>query len=53
MQVSVFVGISIDGFLAHEDASLGFLTPFEGEEHGYAEHMRSIDVLVVGGGCVR
>jgi dihydrofolate reductase len=48
MRVSVFVGVSIDGFIAHPDGSLDFLTPFESEEHGYEEHMRSIDTLVVG-----
>ena len=48
MRVSVFVGVSIDGFLARADGALDFLAPFEGEEHGYHEHMRSIDALVVG-----
>jgi len=48
MKISVFVGVSIDGFIAHEDGSLGFLLPFEGDDNGYAEHMRSIDTMVVG-----
>jgi dihydrofolate reductase len=48
MQVSVFVGVSIDGFIARPDGRLDFLAPFEGEEHGYEAHMRSIDALVVG-----
>ena len=48
MRVSVFVGVSIDGFLAREDGSLDFLTSFEGEEHGYLELMASTDTLVVG-----
>jgi dihydrofolate reductase len=48
MQIGIFVGVSIDGFIAHEDGGLDFLTPFEGEDHGYEEHMRSIDALVVG-----
>jgi len=48
MQVSVFVGMSIDGFIARPDGRLDFLSPFEGEEHGYEEHMKSIDALVVG-----
>ncbi len=47
MRISVFVGASIDGFIARTDGSLDFLTPFEAEEHGYEEYMRSIDVLVV------
>jgi hypothetical protein len=48
VRVSVFVGVSIDGFLAREDGSYDFLKPFEGEEHGYAEFIRSVDALVVG-----
>jgi dihydrofolate reductase len=48
MQVSVFVGVSIDGFIARPDGGLDFLAPFEGEDHGYEEHMRSIDAMVVG-----
>ncbi len=48
MRVSVFVGVSIDGFIAREDGSLDYLKPFEGEDHGYDEFMRSIDALVVG-----
>jgi dihydrofolate reductase len=48
MRVSVFVGVSIDGFIAREDGTLDYLKPFEGEDHGYVEFMRSIDALVVG-----
>lgn len=48
MQVSVFVGVSIDGFLAREDGSFDFLNPFEGEEHGYTEFFASVDALVIG-----
>ena len=48
MRVSVFVGVSIDGFLARADGSFDFLKPFEGEEHGYEEFMRSVDALVIG-----
>jgi hypothetical protein len=36
MRVSVFVGISIDGFLARPDGSLDFLKPFEREDLGFA-----------------
>jgi dihydrofolate reductase len=48
MRISVFVGVSIDGFIARPDGGLDFLTPFEGEDHGYDEYMRAIDALVVG-----
>jgi dihydrofolate reductase len=48
MRISVFVGISIDGFLAREDGSFDFLAPFEGHDHGYVDFMRTVDTLVVG-----
>ncbi len=48
MRVSVFVGASIDGFIAEEDGGLDFLKPFEGEEHGFDEFFRTIDALVIG-----
>src|SRR5262245_24801520 len=48
MRVSVFVGVTIDGFLAREDGSFDFLKPFESEEHGYEEYMGTVDALVVG-----
>jgi len=48
MRISIFVGVSIDGFLAHEDGGLEFLRPFEGVEHGYEEYMRTVDALVIG-----
>jgi len=50
VQTSVFLGVSIDGFIAREDGSLDFLTPFEGEPHGYEQFMQTVDALVVGRG---
>ena len=44
----VFVGVSLDGFLAGPGDELDWLKPFEGEEHGYAEFFASVDTLVVG-----
>lgn len=48
MRISVFVGVSIDGFLAREDGGYDFLAPFEGHDHGYLEFMRSVDTLIIG-----
>lgn len=48
MKISVFCGVSIDGFLARDDGGLDYLAPFEGEEHGYTAFMASIDAIVVG-----
>jgi dihydrofolate reductase len=48
MRASVFVGTSLDGFIARTDGKLDFLPAGGGEPHGYAEFMGSVDVLVIG-----
>jgi dihydrofolate reductase len=47
MKASVFVGISVDGFMARVNGALDFLPP-EPEPHGYDEFMASVDALVIG-----
>jgi dihydrofolate reductase len=48
MIVSVFVGTSVDGFIARKNGSFDFLPADGGEPHGYEEFMASVDVLVIG-----
>ncbi len=48
MTVSVFVGVSVDGFMARLNGDLDFLPPGGGEPHGYDEFMASVDALVIG-----
>jgi dihydrofolate reductase len=48
MTVSVFVGISVDGFIARRNGDLDFLPPDGGEPHGYAEFIASVDAIVIG-----
>jgi len=48
MTVSVFVGTSVDGFIARKDGALDFLPAGGGEPHGYDEFMASVDALVIG-----
>jgi dihydrofolate reductase len=48
MSVSVFVGTSVDGFIARRNGDLDFLPPDGGEPHGYVEFMAGIDALVIG-----
>ena len=48
MMVSVFVGTSVDGFIARRNDDLDFLPEGGGEPHGYDEFMASVDVLVIG-----
>ena len=48
MTVSVFVGTSLDGFIARPDGDLDWLPEGGGEPHGYDEFMASVDALVIG-----
>ena len=48
MKASVFIGISVDGFIARRNGELDFLPAGGGEPHGYDEFMRSVDALVIG-----
>ena len=47
MRASVFVGVSVDGFLARPDHALDFL-PAEPEDHGYDQFFASVDAMVIG-----
>jgi dihydrofolate reductase len=44
---SVFVGTSLDGFIARPNGTLDFL-PDDPEPHGFAEFLGSVDALVMG-----
>jgi len=48
MLVSVFVGVSVDGFIARKNGALDFLPPNGGEPHGYDEFIKSVDAIVIG-----
>lgn len=48
MMVSVFVGTSVDGFLARPNGDLDFLEAGGGEPHGYDEFIASVDTIVIG-----
>lgn len=48
MKASVFVGTSVDGFIARRSGDFDFLPAGGGEPHGYDEFMASVDVLVIG-----
>jgi dihydrofolate reductase len=52
---SVFIATSLDGFIAREDGAIDWLeraneTVTPGEDCGYAEFMKTVDVLIMGRG---
>jgi dihydrofolate reductase len=47
-RASVFIGTSVDGFIARLNHDLDFLPPGGGEEHGYEEFIMSVGALVIG-----
>ena len=48
MKASVFVGTSLDGFIARINGSFDFLPEGGGEPHGYNEFMATVDAIVMG-----
>ena len=48
MKASVFIGTSVDGFIARSNGELDWLPPGGGEPHGYDEFMATVDALVIG-----
>ena len=48
MAASVFVGTSVDGFIARPNGDLDFLPPGGGEPHGYSEFIATVDAIVIG-----
>jgi dihydrofolate reductase len=48
MKASVFIGISLDGFIARANGDFDFLPEGGGEPHGYDEFMATVDALVIG-----
>ena len=48
MKLSVFCGVSVDGFLARLDHALDFLDAGGQEPHGFEEFYGSVDVVVIG-----
>ena len=48
MKLSVFVGTSLDGFIARRNGEYDFLPADGGEPHGYDEFMASVDTILIG-----
>ena len=48
MKASVFIGTSLDGFIARANGDFDFLPAGGGEPHGYEEFMATVDAMVIG-----
>jgi dihydrofolate reductase len=48
MKASVFIGTSLDGFIARLNGAFDFLPVNGGEPHGYNEFIASVDTIVIG-----
>jgi dihydrofolate reductase len=48
MTASVFIGTSLDGFIARLNGEFDFLPEGGGEPHGYNEFIATVDTLVIG-----
>ncbi len=46
--ISVFIGTSLDGFIARKNGDFDFLPTGGGEPHGYDEFIASVDAIVIG-----
>ena len=48
MKATVFVGASLDGFIARTNGELDWLPHSEVEDHGYDAFIATVDALVMG-----
>ena len=48
MKASVFIGTSVDGFIARPNGSFDFLDHGGEEPHGYEEFIATVDAIVMG-----
>ena len=49
-QITLYIASSLDGFIARKDGDISWLEAYqqEGQDYGYSEFLRSIDIIVMG-----
>ena|ERR1044072_4963450 len=52
MKTSVYIGTSLDGFIAKTDGNIDWLTQYANDDaiHAYEEFMKGIDAIIIGRG---
>lgn len=48
MKATVFIGTSLDGFIARKDGGIDWLPAFGDEDYGYNAFFKTVDALVMG-----
>jgi len=50
MKTTVYIGTSLDGFIARKDGDIDWLTRFANDEaiHAYEEFIGGVDAIVIG-----
>lgn len=48
MKASVFIGTSLDGYIARRDGRLDWLPAGQGDDYGYQAFIETVDVIVMG-----
>jgi dihydrofolate reductase len=51
MRISVYIAVTLDGFIAREDGDVGWLDEYNrdaGEDYGFGDFFASVDCLVMG-----
>ena len=49
-EIVLYIASSLDGFIARKDGDVSWLSPYQvnGQDYGYSEFLRSIDIIVMG-----
>lgn len=48
IQIKGYIATSADGYIATQDGSVDFLTPFQSIDCGYDDFIKDIDIVIMG-----